>query len=255
MKNAMSNQKDIAAYAAHIRAITRILSGKQKKLTSEIRRAMRTASFAQQYEYAARLRNQINDLSHIFFHHAKTVPRITTHDVAWHVIEKTIQRLCGHTNPITRVEGYDISNISGAEATGSMVVFIAGKATKSEYRKFRIKTVAGANDIASHREVMQRRLTHFDWPPPDLLLIDGGKPQLNAILAIAQKLFGHQRAFSIAALAKRNEELYTEIRNTPVPLTSLPQEVMFFFQRVRDESHRFAKSYHHVLRKKMFVSP
>ena len=160
LKNATPSREESVLYAGHIRAITRVLSGTRRKLAFEIRRAMREASDKHNYERAARLRDQMNGLTQIFLHHATHVPVLTTHGVAWRIIEKTIQRLCGTKRPVTRVEGYDISNISGAEATGSMVVFIRGRAIKSEYRRFRIKTVAGANVVAAHREVMGGGLTH-----------------------------------------------------------------------------------------------
>ena len=152
---------------------------------------------------------------------------------------------------VTRVEGYDISNISGASATGSMAVFINGRPEKSEYRKFSIKTVHGANDVEMHREVMRRRLLRIEWPMPDVLVIDGGRPQLNAILSLLQNEFPSLNLF-VVALAKREEELYTKNIILPIPLRTLSSETGFFFQRVRDESHRFAKQYHHKRREMLY---
>ena len=152
---------------------------------------------------------------------------------------------------ISRVEGYDISNISGTEATGSMVVFANGRPAKSEYRKFKIKTVRGANDVAMHYEVMRRRLAHREWPYPDIIVMDGGKPQLHAAVAalrVPRSKNQESRGIVLTALAKREEELYIEGRAMPVRLDSLSRDAMHFFQRVRDESHRFAKKYHHKLR-------
>ena len=108
----------------------------------------------------------------------------------------------------------------------------------------------GANDVAMHREVMRRRMSHPEWPYPDLIVMDGGKPQLHAASAawsIRPPTPSHQPPI-IVALAKREEELYIEGKKRPVRLDSLTREVMHFFQRVRDESHRFAKKYHHKLR-------
>ncbi len=174
----------------------------------------------------------------------------TSRKLTWAKTEKYIRGLTGTKNKISRVEGYDISNISGTEATGSMVVFIDEIPAKSEYRKFKIKTVRGANDAAMLKEVMRRRLKHTEWPYPDLMLIDGGKPQLNATFEILLKSnFNREvRLPKIVALAKRQEDLYTQNRKTPLRFKTVPGEVMKFFQRVRNESHRFAKKYHHKLR-------
>ena len=162
----------------------------------------------------------------------------------WDKIEQTIRVVLKIPKAISRVEGYDISNISGREATGSMVVFIDGHPAKSEYRKFKIRTVFGSNDVAMLQEVIRRRLKHTEWRYPNLMLIDGGRPQLNAAIAA---LSNFQKPY-VVALAKREEELYTEKGDIAIRLSSLPQDVAYFFQRVRDESHRFAKKYHHKLR-------
>lgn len=234
----------IREYGENIKRIIAILSGRKKRLVSQLKKEMWFASREQAYERAAKLRDQIEGVQNIFSHASIVdVWSSTPNRMDWVRIEERIREMLGAKGRVSRVEGYDISNISGTSATGSMVVFIDGLPAKSEYRKFKIKTVAGANDVAMHREVIRRRLAHAEWPYPDLMLIDGGKPQLNAILAEMSS-----PRIGVAALAKRKEELYTEASARPVRLDSLPAPVMHFFQRVRDESHRFAKKYHHKLR-------
>ena len=170
--------------------------------------------------------------------------------IQWRKIERVIRALLGTHKKISRVEGYDISNISGHEATGSMVVFAGGIPAKAEYRKFRIKTVHQISDVDMLKEVMRRRFSHPEWTLPDLIIIDGGLPQLNAVKnSIPAQAHAHT---ILTALAKQEEELYTTVRTRPIPLKTLPPETMFFFQRVRDESHRFAKKYHHKLREIMY---
>ncbi|MBI4225217.1 MAG: UvrB/UvrC motif-containing protein [Candidatus Sungbacteria bacterium] len=235
-------------YGANIKNIIAILTGRKKKLLSELTRAMREAAKKQNFEQAAKLRNQMESIENIFSHRPLTHKRSIhkKHAQDWPKIERIIKSLLNISSPISRVEGYDISNISGTEATGSMVVFINGKPEKAEYRKFKIKTIDQPNDVAMHQEVMRRRLGHLhDWGTPDLLLIDGGKPQLNAIRNVLRP--GHE-TIRLAALAKREEELFIEGREMPQRLDSLPPDVKLFFQHVRDESHRFAKKYHHKLR-------
>lgn len=240
----IADHKTQSEYKRNIKNIVAVVSGKRTWLLLQLKREMRVASRTQEYERAAKLRDQIEGLENIFTHRSVLSPPLQYYVISkWEKIEKSVRQLIGVKSRISRVEGYDISNISGTHATGSMAVFIDGKPAKSEYRKFRIKTIRGANDVAMHREVIRRRMSHHEWPYPDLILIDGGKPQLNAVRA--EMSSPHMR---VAALAKREEELYTEAGTRPIRLDSLPAEVMHFFQHVRDESHRFAKRYHHKLR-------
>lgn len=238
---------DVARYHENIRNIIAILSGKRKRIASRLKREMREAAKKQDFERAAKLRDQMESIENIFAHREilKLQGALRHVPIGWASIEQEIRSLLGTNQRIRRVEGYDISNISGTASTGSMVVFVSGLPAKNEYRKFKIKTVRGANDVAAHREVMARRLARRTWPRPDLVLIDGGKPQLAAVKSVLRP--GNETIL-LAALAKREEELYIEGREAPIRLDSLSRETMHFFQRVRDESHRFAKKYHHKLR-------
>jgi len=170
-----------------------------------------------------------------------------------------------------RIECYDISNIGGTEAVGSMVVFIDGKPDRSEYRRFRIKSVSGSDDYAMMREVIGRRMRHSradeasreevladEWAMPDLILVDGGKGQLNVARAVIGDL--GVKALDVAAIAKvRDEEtgrksreediVYIPGRANPVKFRKDSAE-LFFLQRIRDEAHRFAIEYHKKLREK-----
>lgn len=146
-----------------------------------------------------------------------------------------------------RIEAYDISNIQGRHAVGSMTVFYGDKPSKSDYRKFRIKTVRGANDVAMLKEILRRRFNHQEWPAPDLILIDGGQAQLNA----AKFIISHS-GFSIptVALAKKEEELYAEFSRKSLKINELPLSLRLTFQQVRDEAHRFAIFYYRYLHEK-----
>ncbi len=155
-----------------------------------------------------------------------------------------------------RMEAYDISNFQGREAVGSMVVFSAGVAKKSEYRRFRIQTVSGTDDFSMIAEIVKRRLERARagdakfLPLPDLILIDGGKGQLNAARTVLRAL-GLERIPAVA-LAKEHEHIFIEGRAQPIVL---PREspVLQLLQRIRDEAHRFALSYHRVLRQREFL--
>ncbi|TSC72595.1 MAG: excinuclease ABC subunit C [Parcubacteria group bacterium Gr01-1014_38] len=154
-----------------------------------------------------------------------------------------------------RIEAYDISNIQGALPTGSLVVFLDGRPSRREYRRFRIGTVQQPNDVAMMREVLRRRFGKHgkeaprgssEWPIPDLIILDGGKPQLNAGQSVLRDL---SLNIPIAALAKREEHLFVPSPKTAVVL-SRSSPALFLLQRIRDEAHRFTLGYHQLLRKK-----
>jgi len=151
-----------------------------------------------------------------------------------------------------KIEGYDISNIQGALAVGSMVVLEKGRPKPAHYRRFRIKTVAGADDYAMIQETLRRRfkrgLTGEDaWAAPDLVLIDGGRGQLNAALEVRQEL--GLDFIPMVSLAKQNEEVFIPGDPRPVYIAK-DSPALHILQRARDEAHRFAVSYHRKLRHK-----
>jgi excinuclease ABC subunit C len=176
-------------------------------------------------------------------------------------------------NTPRRIECYDISNIQGTNSVASMVVFEDGRPKRSDYRRFRIKTVEGANDFASHQEVLRRRFkraladqglelgaenaeqpdelgeqTHTAWAQiPDLVIIDGGKGQLSAGLEVMAEL--ELTEIPLVGLAKENEEIFVKGRSAPILLPRTSQG-LFLVQRIRDEAHRFAITYHRSLRGK-----
>lgn len=161
-----------------------------------------------------------------------------------------------------RIECYDMSHIQGSDYVGSMVVFEDGLPRKSDYRRFKIKGVAGNDDFAAMEEVLTRRLGAYvaerERPvaerggrfayPPQLLLVDGGKGQLGVAVRVLEEL-GLDEEIPVAALAKRFEEVYLPGRDEPVRIPR-QSEALYLLQRVRDEAHRFAVSYHRELRGK-----
>src|ERR687893_1069266 len=153
-----------------------------------------------------------------------------------------------------RIECYDISNTMGTNSVASMVVFQGGRPAKGEYRRFRIRTVEGADDPASMAEVLRRRLERLKandekFPEPDLILLDGGKGQLSAVLPVFAELgVGSELPdIPVRSLAKRDEEIFQPGRPEPVLLQRNSPE-LHLLQRVRDEAHRFANTYHRNVR-------
>ena len=159
------------------------------------------------------------------------------------------------SQPPLRMEAYDISNIQGTSAVGSMVVFDKGKPKPAHYRRFRIKTVSGADDYAMLQEVLKRRFkrsrdaaTENTWTiVPDLILIDGGKGQLNAARAAMRDVGA--TSVPVASLAKENEYIFIPQKKEPITLPGSSPGVQLL-QRLRDEAHRFALRYHHKIRQK-----
>ncbi len=157
----------------------------------------------------------------------------------------------------SRMEGYDISNIQGQAAVGSMVVFDRGKPKPAHYRRFRIKTVPGADDYAMLQEIIRRRFGRLkskdisapdSWAIlPDLILIDGGRGQLNSVLEAMRQVGAG--SVPVTSLAKEREEIFIPKRAKPISLL-FSSPGLQLLQRLRDEAHRFALGYHHKVRKK-----
>ena len=174
-------------------------------------------------------------------------------EAALEEIKRELRLLCLPS----RMEGYDISNIQGQAAVGSMVVFDQGKPKPAHYRRFRIKTVPGADDYAMLQEVIRRRFGRLkskdisapdSWAIlPDLILIDGGRGQLNSVLKVMRQVGAG--SVPVTSLAKENEEIFITKRAKPISLP-FSSPGLQLLQRLRDEAHRFALGYHHKIRKK-----
>jgi excinuclease ABC subunit C len=155
---------------------------------------------------------------------------------------------------INIVEAYDIANIQGKYAYGSMVVFIDGSPQKDLYRIFKIKSVSGANDVAMLKEVISRRLKHKEWEYPDVILVDGGKAQMNAVLDPITL----PPAPKIIALTKNRrhhgDHIYISDKKSPTPLNTLPLPLKNLLLNLDSEAHRFAIKHYRQAHKKMLSS-
>lgn len=190
---------------------------------------MIASSKAMKYEEASRLKRQLFALQHI-------------QDVA--VISDDKFQNPNAKFQMKRIEGYDISNISGTSAVGSMVVFTDNQPNKNEYRKFKIKTVFKSDDTGMMKEILTRRFRN-SWPKPDLILIDGGRGQVNAAKQILNKL---ELKIPIVGLAKGPKRKRNDLIGKIPRFTDLKTLI-----RVRDEAHRFAVSYHKKVRRRNFI--
>lgn len=255
-------------YLKNINSIIKILQGGKSEVLKNLEREMKLFSKQDNFEKAARLRDQISALKKILAHTRLNFAdknyggqtKIFESDLnlsenEWIKTQKIIQKIF-HIKNCSRIEGYDVSNIQGKEATGAMVAFISGKPDKNFYRKFKIRINNEPNDTAMLKEILNRRFKHNEWPYPDLILIDGGKPQLSAAISSVKSGISAYRQASkkikIIALAKKKNELFIEGLNRPILLKRLPRGVFNLILQLRDEAHRFAHKYYLYLRKEQF---
>lgn len=249
-------------YRKNIRGIQMILEGKKKSLLNKMKKEMEVYSEKHEFEKAAEMRNKIFALQHI-------------QDVA--MIRDSVPNM-ETKSPAVRIEGYDISNISGKWATGSMVVFdnLEGyiKPNKSQYRKFKIKTIEDANDVGAMKEILVRRFGN-NWPRPNLIILDGGRGHLNMAKKVLRNFHLEIPIIAVAKGPTRKKlDVYPHTYNKKIEIEgvknmknnisgyqshksvgmgvysfgTVPEISKNTIEKVRDEAHRFAIKYHRKLR-------
>jgi excinuclease ABC subunit C len=238
-------------YRKDIRRLQRFLEGNKRALLVEMHREMEAAAAELHYEEAARLRDEIAMLQTLDQRgelDTHVQPEVFPVDPKRGLTGlKKVLRLAD--NPRT-IEGVDIAHLAGTETVASLVQFIDGLPFKPGYKRYRIRSVEGADDVASIREVVARRFQRLSDEGevfPDVLLIDGGKGQLNGALAAFASL--EIEPPTVLSLAKREEEIFAMHLDAPLRL-SRHSYALRLLQYVRDEAHRFAQHYHHILRRK-----
>ena len=244
-------------YKKNLVLLEKFLAGKYLTLIKQLKKQMIQASSEQDYERALLYRDQLTRLERVLSAKTSLVDNspILDEDLlaqeALESLSKTLKK-AGVDLPkdwsAERIEAYDISNLQGDQAVGSMVVFTQGIANKSEYRRFRIRGIKGPNDAAMIAQVVTRRLNRWPHIKPNLLLIDGGKPQLKAVKEAMAKV---NIFYPLVSLAKREELLIIPIKKG-YNIIKLPGDssALRLLQQVRDQSHYFALSYHRLLRSK-----
>jgi len=230
-----------AEYARTIKSISLILEGKSENLIKKLTKEMRMKARQRKFEEAAALRDKILSLSSLGAEYH--IPQAALSD---------LKELLGLKRLPMRIEGFDVSNIYGQEACASMVSFYDARPDKDNYRRFRIRAVKGIDDYAMIREAVARRYSRLikeGLPLPDLILIDGGRAHL---LAGQRELMKLGLKAPLVSIAKEEENIYTTARIKPLRL-SHDTPALNLIRRVRNEAHRFALSYHHILRRKMLI--
>ncbi len=239
-------------YRADIDRLVRFVESRRSSLVRELRREMARLSEAREYERAAVVRDQIEALEKLDERASMRDGWQPETEIAWLDPARSLRSLArtlGLEETPRCIEGFDIAHLMGDETVASKVCFVDGRPFKDEYRRYRIRT-AGNDDFAAMREVISRRYRDagrgFELFP-HVILIDGGRGQLNAAMEAFETL--DARPAMVVALAKKEEELYLPDRSEPLRL-SRRHLGLRLLQQVRDEAHRFAQHYHHILRRK-----
>ncbi len=246
------------------------LKGKKKDVVQTIKQQMKQAAQHENYELAAKLRDRVNAIRDVTerTHQLKPevhLPRLQESLRAEGLVylRRFLSQYMNYpkTYPLTRIEGYDVSNIQGTNATVALVTFINGQATKEQYRLFNIRTLQTPNDYAMLQEALLRRQNHSEWGVPNLIVIDGGKGQLRAalkawqwnvpVISIAKKPDRLLFPFLSAEQKSENKNL-VGLKYEEVTL-SLDHPALKLVQQIRDEAHCFSKKQHTRLRQKQML--
>ena len=238
-------------YREDVRRLKMFMEGKKKKLLSQMRDQMQAASTAKKFEQAARLRDEIKLIETLDQRgELETHAQVEVFQIDPKKGLAGLKQVLGLTKMPRSIEGVDIAHLGGTDTVASVVQFIDGLPFKPGYRRYKIQGVEGIDDYRSLAEVVSRRFRRLETEGelfPDLLLIDGGRGQLNAVLEAFRALKINPP--TVLALAKKEEEIYLPGVAEPLKL-SRQSFALRLLQYVRDESHRFAQHYHHLLRSK-----
>lgn len=229
-----TGELELKEYQKILRQLRLFLEGKKGQVVKTLEKQMNVFARAENFEQAAKLRDRIRAIQHV-------------EDIA------LLSRKINFSGTLTdeqgiiphRLEAYDISNISGQYAVGSMVVFTDGEMDKSQYRKFKIRQSDSPNDYDMMREVLQRRFRHHEWPFPDLILMDGGKGQVSVALKVLQ---AYELNIPVVGFAKGPDRKGEKLIFSQ-PLKGYDMDL---FRGLRDEAHRFAQAYYRSLHRRQF---
>ena len=236
-----------ASYKMTIRNIELFLQGRIDKVMHELQHDMQEASRKEDFERALSLKQTIDHVAFVL--QPVSEPDLYVQDPLLldrqraHAL-RSLQKLLKLPSILQRIEAYDMSHLQGTDAVGSLVVFTNGAPDSSLYRRLKIKLGVQDDDLAMIAEVLSRRLKHPEWPFPDLFVIDGGITQRHCAEEIIRQSGLHT---AVIGLAKRHEVIVTEHGTIKL---SQDESALRLLQTLRDEAHRFAQKYHHLLRKK-----
>ena len=244
-------------YGKNIKRIITFLKGDSKKVLRDLKKERDAASKSEEYEKANTYQEKINSILIV------TSPSYPSFDFQVNpnletdiknaellALKKELKNTKSQVSSLERIESFDVSNISGKFAVGSMAVFLNGEKETSLYRRFKIRfTKEEPNDFAMISEVVGRRLNHREWPFPDLIIVDGGKGQVSSVVKVLKR---KNLNLALIGIAKREETIITsDLLEIKLPKNS---KALHLVMRTRDEAHRFAITYHRNLRSKSLTS-
>lgn len=255
--------ENLETYKKNLGRIRKFLKGENKALIKDLVKEQKNYIRNEDFELASEIQKKIEYINHITSENYDPFKYLEQPDYYYQRITDEVRSLESILKPylgklnLKRIECYDISNLSGKEATGSMVVFVNGDKSSKDYRRFKIRTKDTPDDFFMMKEVLMRRFKQDGWDEPGLIVIDGGKGQVSAALTA---LANRRKAIPLIGLAKREETIV-------IPQKQLGQRIEFLeiklpkdtgginlLRRIRDEAHRFAINYHRLLRKKRMSS-
>lgn len=248
-------------YKKNIKRLRQFLRGNSSKIIYDLKHERDALSKTERFEEAKNIQEKINKINQITNNNYSILAydknsnyffEKTQNEVA--ALKKMLLNFFKEIDSLKRIECYDVSNIQGKFATGSMVVFLNGISQKSEYRRFKIRSQNSPNDFAMIKEIVRRRLKHEEWGHPNLMVIDGGRGQVRYAEEALREI---KATIPIIGLAKENEEIIIPYLKTgkkfyltkKLPLSNPEVNLL---RKIRDEAHRFAIAYHRKIRNKMF---
>lgn len=241
-------------YRQNIRRLILVLSGKGKGLAGHLMREMNKAAKGENFEKASQIRDRLRALSYITTAYKPTGVYLENPNfledlrkLELNSLENLLRRFFGSLGFLARIEYLDVAHIAGEAATASLVVFLNGEPEKSLYRRFRIRTKKTKDDFSMMQEVVKRRFKHFkDWGRPNLLVVDGGKPQVSAAKSMLKNI-----SLPVVGFAKRFEEVVVhDGKCFHIVRLKTGDPVLNLLRRLENEAHRFARAYHFKLRLK-----
>jgi len=251
-------EEEIKEYKKVIRYIVQFFEGNTKEIIKELEEEREALAKSEKFEEAQLIQRKIDSIILVtsqkhkpFEYEVNPNLRQDLRSQETHELQKVLNENGMDIKKLERIECYDISNITGKHAVGSMVVFTNGEKDSGNYRRFQIKRPPKVvpNDFAMMREVITRRLNHKEWGTPDLIIVDGGKGQISSAM---KAILEGNADFPLMGIAKREELLITS--DFKVIRLSKGSPALNLVRRIRDEAHRFAITYHKKLRSKYLFS-
>lgn len=245
---------NVKEYKTNIKHLVNFLSGKTKKVIEDLENDKKRYVKSEEFEKASQAQKKIDNIKLVTSPFYKPIEYVDNPNLSEDLramelksLENILNKNNVNVSYPSKIECFDISTIVGKHATGSLVVFVNGEKEPSSYRRFKIRYIKGPNDFAMMEELIRRRINHAEWEFPNLFVVDGGKGQVSSALKVLKE---KSVKLPVIGLAKKEEIIITD-RLSEIRLEK-HSKALQLVQRIRDEAHRFAISYHRKLRSRSF---